>query len=1328
MAWGAFAQTPVAGRFVRVAIPKDKATLSLAEVQVFSKGANVALKGIASENKEAYGAAASRAIDGNTDTLWGGNSITHTPENEPNPWWEVDLRADVPIEKIVIWNRSDYPSRLYGCSVMILGKDRRVQWERTLPKPEDKATTLAVDAAEKSAAVGNLVPGYVAPASDAEIAAAYEKRDTWVESVLATQDKLEAFRNLRVIASRLMLDFPSAKREISEEFAGTGIYQSKQSGAFEELARRYVGDLPEPMRKEWGAKAKTIKTMADLAPLREAFREGRTQMLKLASLDYFNADALERAIRTYAAKYPQVYADRDALLKRLAEVRKVASDASGSNDFAVRLSAARQIDALTDAVYLKHPAVDFKELLFVRRSTGSVHTGLPQNWQCNSSVPLQGYVNDVERAPLKQGDRAPEIICESSCFIGDVDLDFDAERIMYSSGKPGEQGWRVFESQLSQPGSCKEITPPDQNDIDFYDPCYLPDGRRLFVASSGFHGVPCVGGSDYVGNLHLMEKDGSIRRLCFDQDNNWCPTVMPNGRILYLRWEYTDSAHYFSRVLMTMNPDGSDQQEFYGSGSYWPNSCFYARPLPGSTTKFVGIVSGHHGLARKGELVLFDAARGRLETAGGIQQIPGYGKPVENITKDQLVNGAVPLFLHPYPLSDELFLVSMSRSQGGPFFIALADIYDNFVPLWQSSFDNLYEPLPLKKQPKPILPTDRYVKGENECSVYMVNVNQGPGLRGLPHGKVKSLRVFNYEYSPRNMGGHYEIGFEGPWDPRVILGTVDVEADGSCSFKMPANTPFSVQPLDENGNAMQLMRSWLVGVPGETIACMGCHEKQNAAAPHVLSMASRKKPQAVKPWYGPRRNFAFEREVQNVLDASCVGCHNAKATAKNRLGQPIPSFENTSGDGGFSTAYVSLIPYVRRNGPEGDYHILTPLEFHADTSELVQILKKGHHGVVLSQEQWDRLNTWIDLNVPYWGTWTERSAGKKEECLRRRHEMMEKYANVDFNPETIIDPYKPVEFKAPQKPADPAPAPSVADWPFDAAAAKAKQGANGAAELDLGDGQILKLAKIPAGSFAMGCNDETPVERPVTAVTIGKPFWMGATEITMAQFRQFDPTFENGVYDKHYKDQVNRGYFMNESNFPAIRVSWEQANAFCAWLSKKTGKTVRLPTEAQWEWACRAGTATPMNYGDINADFSKHENLADYTMIEMAVSGVDPKPIAYGNDPNPKQKPSPLWDYELRDRRYNDGVLHLANVGRYEPNAWGLYDMHGNVAEWTRSAYRPYPYVEDDGRNSTTVDERKVVRGGSWYRRQIRATSSWRWGYPGWMKPFDVGFRVIVEE
>ncbi|HPC23544.1 MAG TPA: SUMF1/EgtB/PvdO family nonheme iron enzyme, partial [Phycisphaerae bacterium] len=1308
------AQTPVVGRFVRVEIPKAKATLSLAEVEVFSKGENVALKGRAQQSQDAHGAGAARAIDGNTDTTWGGGSITHTPEDQPNPWWEVDLRAEFPLERIVLWNRSEIPDRLNDCSVMIVGADRRVKWERTVPKPEPKATTLTVDTGEKSPALGKTIPRKIEPATDGEIAAAYEKRATWIETVLATQAKLEAFRNLKPITQRLLQDFPEARQEIADEFAGFApLYHDRRYGSLDELARQYVNHTPDPKRRAESEKLlPRVKDAADLAEIRHNFRAARIDDLMLTAGKLFNPEALERAINAFAARYPDVYADKDALLKRVAEVRQAL--AAAGNDFGTRLAAARQAEALNEAVYLKHPAVDFKELLFVRRASASIHSGLPQNWQGNSSVPLHGYVNDVVRAPLKQGAGEPQVVYASECFVGDVDLDYDARRIMYSCGRPGERGWRVFETEIDKPGTAREVTPGDQPDIDYYDPCYLPDGRRLFVATSGYQGVPCVSGSDYVGNLHSMDPDGTIRRLVFDQDNSWCPTALVNGRILYLRWEYTDSAHYFSRVLMSMNPDGTDQKAFYGSNSYWPNSLFYARPLPGSATKFVGIVSGHHGHARKGELVLFDASRGRHETSGAAQKIPGYGKPVENITKDMLVNGSKPLFLHPFPLCDDLFLVSM-EGDNGLFSIVLADIYDNLIPLWQSPFAHLYEPVPLKPQPRPPLPADRITKGSKECTVYVVGAHLGEGLRGVPAGKTKAVRIFQYEYSPRNVGGHYVIGFEGPWDPRVILGTVEVEEDGSCLFTAPANVPLALQPLDEDGQAMQIMRSWFVGMPGERVSCAGCHEEQNNSPSSRPMQAVLKKPQAIKPWYGPRRNFAFDREVQNVLDASCVGCHNGQATAKNKLGQPIPNFENTRGDGGFSTAYMSLHPYVRRNGPEGDYHLLTTLEFHADTSELVQILKKGHQGVRLSAEQWDRLITWIDLNVPYWGSWTERTGGGKQEVLSRRREMAIRYANDDFDPERIPNPYKPMAFAAPQRPADPAPAPAVEGWPFDAAAAKARQGGSAMAEYDLGDGQKLKVVRIPAGRFAMGSNDETPAEQPVCAVTIDKPFWMGATEVTMGQFRQFDPSFENGVYDMHYKDQVNRGYFVNDPEFPAIRVSWEQANAYCAWLSKRIGKTVRLPTEAQWEWACRAGSATPLNYGGLDDDFSARENLADYMLIELAVEGVDPKPIARGDDPNPARRPSPLYDYELRDRRFNDGVLHLAKVGRYAPNAWGLHDMHGNVAEWTCSAYKPYPYSETDGRNNANPDERKAVRGGSWTRRQHRATSSWRWGYPGWM-------------
>jgi len=1330
-AWPVLAQqAPVSGRFVRVEIPKGKATLALAEVQVFSEGVNVALKGTATQCDTAYQAVASRAIDGNTDTRWEGNSIAHTQEDRKYPWWEVDLGQEYPIEKIIVWNREDLPKRLHGASVTIIGKDRIVKWEQTLTKLSPTSMEFVVDAnAPQSAAVGRKIAFRIEPASDKEVVEAYEKKDTWIETLLATGAKLVAIRHFGPVMNRLLEDFPADVADIRAEYHP--VIYGKQSGELKELATRYVREIPVHLRGDWMKQAAEVKTLDDLAPIRAAYRESSTLMLKLTYLNYFNAEAMERAINGYAAKYPAVYADKDALLARLAEVAPVAEAArQEGSDPAAKLEAAQQVEALMDAVYLRHPGVDFKEMLFVRRSKLS-HSGLPANWQGNSSVPLHGYVNDVVRAPIKQADGVmPQVVYASGSFIGDVDLHFDADRIVYSSGLKDQKGWRILETRLDKPGVVTEITPPDMTDIDFYDPCYLPDGRLLFVATSGFHGVPCVTGKDYVGNTHLMEKDGSIRRLVFDQDNSWCPVVMNNGRVLYLRWEYTDSAHYFSRVLMTMNPDGSDQQEFYGSNSYWPNSLFFARPLPGSVTKFAGIVSGHHGFGRKGELVLFDAAKGRHETDGVIQRIPGYGKIVENITKDGLINLSTPLFLHPFPLTDELFLVSMQQNKDGPFFIALADIYDNFMPLWQSVSDHLLEPLPLKKQPKPVLPIDRYRPGEKECTVYLVGADVGTGLRGIPKGKVKKLRVFQYSYSPRNAGGHYNIGFEGPWDARVMLGTVDVESDGSCMFKAPANTPIAVQPLDENGNALQQMRSWLVGVPGETISCMGCHERQNAAPPTSASVASRKAAQAIQPWYGPRRNYAFEREVQSVLDQTCIGCHNNKTTAKNKLGQPVPNFELAKNPDRYSSAYLNLHPYVRRNGPEGDYHLLTPLEFHVDTSELIQMLKKGHHNVTLTAEQWDRLTTWIDLNVPFWGTWSEREGERIAHHLERRKEMAKLWAGIDFDPEEVINPYTPGEFvPPPQQPVGAfSPPPTVKGFPFATEAAKTMQGTNPFKDYDLGDGQKLTFARIPQGAFVMGSADETPAERPQHEAKIAKPFWMATTPVTQAQMKQFDPSFENGVYDMHYKDQVDRGYFMKDPDFPAIRVSWEQANAYCAWLSKKIGKTVRLPTEVQWEWSCRAGTDTPLNYGGFDTDFSKHENFADYMLIELAVVGVNPQPIAKGDDPNPAKLPPPHWDYELRDRRFNDGVLHLAKVASYAPNAWGLHDMHGNVAEWTRSAYKPYPYNDADGRNNATVDEHKVVRGGSWYRRPHISTSSWRWRYPGWMRPFDVGFRVVIEE
>ena len=195
----------------------------------------------------------------------------------------------------------------------------------------------------------------------------------------------------------------------------------------------------------------------------------------------------------------------------------------------------------------------------------------------------------------------------------------------------------------------------------------------------------------------------------------------------------------------------------------------------------------------------------------------------------------------------------------------------------------------------------------------------------------------------------------------------------------------------------------------------------------------------------------------------------------------------------------------------------------------------------------------------------------------------------------------------------------------------------------------------------------------------------------------------------------DRGLPLNGAKQPAVRVSWQQAVGFCRWLSGKTGRTFTLPTEARWEWACRAGSAAPLSYGRLDADFSKWANLGDkaYASMKVVTGGVEHL------DPSGRA---------LCDVRFHDGAPVTAPVGSYRPNAWGLHDVHGNAAEWTRTTYRPYPYRDDDGRNDPSAGGRKVLRGGSFFDRPKRCRSAGRLAYPAWQRVFNAGFRVACED
>ena len=784
---------------------------------------------------------------------------------------------------------------------------------------------------------------------------------------------------------------------------------------------------------------------------------------------------------------------------------------------------------------------------------------------------------------------------------------------------------------------------------------------------------------------------------------------------MYLRWEYTDAAHYFTRILMHMNPDGTGKKEYYGSNSYWPNSTFEARPIPGSTSQFVGIISGHHGIARSGRLMLFDPRKGRQEADGVVQEIPFKDRVVEPVIKDRLVDGVWPQFLSAYPLDEHFFLAAAKPSPESLWGLYLVDVFDNMTLIAENEGGALIYPMLLeKREMPPVIPEKVNIK-DSTSTVYIANIYEGQGLKGVPKGSVDKLRLFAYHFAYNRSGGHDEVGIQSGWDVKRILGTVPVESDGSAMFKIPANTPIALQPLDDKGRAMQVMRSWFTGMPGEVVSCVGCHENQNTLPPVRPTLAARKLPVDIEPFYGAVRPFTFTGEIQPLLDRKCTTCHNGV--------NDIPDFsdKDESGYKNFSGAYRALHPFVRRPGPESDVHVLTPMDYHANTSELVQVLEKGHYDVMLSPEEWDRLYTWIDLNVPYRGQF---QAGKycDNDQHERRSELAELFggASIDIdgeleltaslNTHVSVSPVKPtVEIKKHEE------VPVSVHWAFDADRAKDKQAALGVARktIQLGNGLTLELVKIPAGEYFK----KADIDKVPEKVQINKPFWLGKFEVTNAQFQHFFPDHDSRFIAQFWKDHTTPGYPVNYPEHPVVRVSWEECMRFCEKLTEETGMKFSIPNAEQWEWACRAGSGTSMWYGSLNDDFSAYENLADESLADFAVIGVNPQPMGPDN---------PRFQYYnfIPQAPFNDGSMISTKPGRYKANPWGLHDMHGNVSEWVLDDY----VGGQMDQTAVASKSRKMVRGGSWRDRPYRSTASSSLGYYTWQKVENVGFRVMMEE
>ena len=1057
-------------------------------------------------------------------------------------------------------------------------------------------------------------------------------------------------------------------------------------------------------------------------------------------LEWLNIDAIKLAFADMSKQKGFDAAKYQPMLNELVQLQQKGFSGIYKGDEQAIADARKVLDN-KKAILLGNPLLDADKIVAVRYKLGSTARQAmapslgtqANNWSNQESARRSGFDAEIVELSNLRGDMQMKSIFKPivpDASIADLRMHWDANRVMFTTlmGE-NDKRWNVYEVKLDGTG-CKKLIENEEPDLEFYDGTYLPDGRIIANSNIGYQGVPCVSGDDPVGNMVLYTPEQkNLRRLTFDQDANWNPVVMNNGRVMYTRWEYTDLTHYYSRIVMHMNPDGTENKALYGSGSMFPNSTFDIQPLPGHGSAFVGIISGHHGVARSGRLIIFDPTKGRKNVQGMVQEIPHRNRPIQELIKDELVNGVWPQFVKPTPLNDKYFLVAAKLDPQSLWGLYLVDIYDNVTCLMQAEGEGYISPILVKETKTPPAIPDRVKLNEKEATIFIQDIYEGEGLRGIPRGTVKELRLHAYEYAyVKTRSDHNWHGIQSGWDIKRLLGTVPVEEDGSAIFKVPANTPISIQPIDKDGVAVQWMRSWVTGQPGEVVSCIGCHEDQNQIPIPKRVMASQKAAVPLKAPEGGVRSFTFDLEIQPILDRACIACHNGEGKAFDLRGGKKDKL-------GYGTSYLNIHPYVHRQGGEGDMVVLQPYEYHPNTSELVRILKKGHHNVKLTDAEWLKLYNWIDYNAPDKGYFDANVLGKEIipyqgfDQIERRKELTDKYANgmgVDWKKE-IADYASYLKAQGPITPVMPEKAAPVKvknvkakGWPFDKAAIKdmlAKETSN-RKEVEIAPGVKINFVRIPAGEFVMGSYNGESDAYPTAKVKIDKPFWMGEMEITNQQFNAIYPDHDSRFVDQLWKDHVVQGYPANEPNQPVIRVNYNDAMDYCKQLSEKTGLNITLPTEAQWEWACRAGSDSDFWYGDMNTDFGKYENLADKTTLLFAVSGVDPKPMS----------PNSYWykyyTYLPKEEGVDDGQLIQTGEKVYEANPFGLYNMHGNVSEWTRSDYVPYPY---NPKTKLTSDH-KVVRGGSYIERPKFSTAYARKAYYPYQRVFNVGFRVIIED
>lgn len=628
-----------------------------------------------------------------------------------------------------------------------------------------------------------------------------------------------------------------------------------------------------------------------------------------------------------------------------------------------------EASALRDELLLKQ--VRFDSLLFVKRKPFYSEQPFMDAHHCYNRPGSAIY----RLSPVHpHGKVVPVVDSLGLGIYRDLCLHWEGDRLLFAFGNGSDRVRQTTSGALSEPdgrsdydlyevatdGSrLRRLTSSPDNDC---EPFYLPSGQIGFTSDRSEHYVMC--GSDiHVANLFVMDAGGtSVRQLSFNTFNEFTPTMLPDGRILYSRWEYNERSVTSIHKLFTIHPDGTHPAPYYGNATIRPNVTMFGRPVPGSH-KVTALFTAHHGQTH-GPIGLIDTLRGTDGSAPITLLTPGV--PVSGEKVDESFSG---WFSDPVPLDEQTYLCSFSPTAlpwlENTWGIYVGDRHGNLALVYRDSETSVAEPVPLVRRaaPNTLPPADAATDSEGEAELLVLDITFG--LPGINRSDVKAIRII--EDVPRRCvptGGVIPTAGTEIYTVKRLLGQVPVEPDGSAYFVVPANRNVYFEVLDGRNREIQRMRSVVCLKPGERRTCVGCHESRSASPPNPLVMAVGRPPSRPTQAAWHAEPLSFLRDVQPILDARCVTCHERDRSA-NRV---VLSDDLTNQ---FTVGYEELLPYLsvanaKRWDHPDDVVARPPYTYGSNASQLTKLLDAGHHGVQLNDDEWSRLVTWIDANAVYY--------------------------------------------------------------------------------------------------------------------------------------------------------------------------------------------------------------------------------------------------------------------------------------------------------------------------------------------------------------------------